>query len=508
MRSMGIETEYGIIAPDRPSANPVDLSTAIVRSYAAQVPHAPWDYAGEDPLNDARGYRISRMMADASQLTDQTESGLRLAETNRLMAGGPANAVLTNGARLYVDHAHPEYSGPEVTSARHAVIYDRAGDEIMREAMAITAAAGNPILIYKNNTDGKGASYGTHENYLVKRSVPFDELASYLTPFFVTRPIVVGAGRVGQGQESEEPGFQISQRADYIENDIGLETTFNRPIINTRDEPHADAYRYRRLHVIVGDANSFDVPNYLKFATTDLVLALLEAGLAPLELDAITLSAPVVDAWGVSHDPFDLTLSVASGRTMTALDIQRLYFDLIVRHRDEIEPRPDLDQTLELWDRVLTGLATDPESVVDSVEWLAKQRLMDGMRLRWGSSWDDPRLAAMDLQWADLRPERSVVERLDAAGAVRRLVTQEEIHHAVTNPPEDTRAYFRGRMVSKGVAAAGWSSVVIDSAKRGRYVRIPLNDPLRATRERTSSLLDHDDLDAIIDQLSTPGGYP
>ena len=493
-RVMGIETEYGLIDPGNPRANPVQMSTRIVRSYAAGVPHAPWDYAGEDPLSDARGYRVPRALAHPTQLTDAPMPTGRSA-----LRSEPANAVLTNGARLYVDHAHPEYSSPEVTNPRDAVRWDRAGDEIMIEAMR---AVGSPeIVIFKNNVDGKGAAYGTHENYLVARGVPFHELAYRLTPFFVTRPLMCGAGRVGLGQRSEEAGFQISQRADYVENDIGLETTFNRPIVNTRDEPHADAARWRRLHVIGGDANRFDVATYLKFATTALVLWLVEEDHLPLELDALALSAPVVDSWGVSHEPFEHVLSTA-GRARTALDVQRTFLDVIARYAPA---DPETAFALELWDAVLTGLATDPDSVAHQVEWVAKKQFLEALRRRENLTWDHPRLAAFDLQWADLRPEYSVVTRLEAAGRVQRLVDQQSVHAAVTTPPEDTRAWFRGTMVARygqAVAAAGWSSVVVDSPSRRALVRIPLSDPQRATRDRAESVVESKDVDELLSHLS------
>lgn len=491
-RVMGIETEYGVIEPGHPQANPVALSTRIVEAYATGVPHAAWDYAGEDPLCDARGYHLPRAAAHSSQLTDARPMG------RTTLRNGPANAVLPNGARLYVDHAHPEYSSPEVTGPRDALRWDRAGDEIMLEAMR---RAGTPeIVIYKNNVDGKGAAYGTHENYLVRRSVAFHELAHRLTPFFVTRPLMCGAGRVGLGQFSEEPGFQISQRADFVENDVGLETTFNRPIINTRDEPHADPSRWRRLHVIGGDANRFDVPAYLRFATTALLLWLIEEDHLPLELDALTLSAPVVDTWGVSHDPFGHVLST-EGRPRTALDVQRTYLDVISRHAPT---DAETTEALTLWDSVLTGLAEDPESVADRVEWVAKRQVLDGLRRRGNLTWDHPRLAALDLQWADLRPEHSVVARLDAAGRVHRLVDQSEVHAAVSTPPADTRAWFRGTMVSTfgtAVTAAGWSSVVVDSPARASLVRIPLTDPLRGTAARASTLAESNDIDKLLTML-------
>ena len=244
-RVMGIETEYGISVPGHPNVNAMATSTQVVTAYSGiavgdRRGRVRWDFEEEYPLRDARGYDMSRAEADPTQLTDE-EIGL-------------ANLILTNGARLYVDHAHPEYSSPEVTNPLDAVIWDRAGVEIMAEA-ASTATANGPftIQLYKNNTDNKGASYGCHENYLMRRATPFSDIVRDLTPFFVTRQVYSGAGRVGRGQDGRELGYQLSQRADFFEVEVGLETTLKRPIINTRDEPHADPERYRRLHVIVGD---------------------------------------------------------------------------------------------------------------------------------------------------------------------------------------------------------------------------------------------------------------
>ena len=250
-RVMGIETEYGISVPGEPHANPIVLSGQIVNAYATRpeitVSRTRWDYETEAPLADQFGHEMPRAVADSSQLTDEDDEIA-------------ANVVLTNGARLYVDHAHPEYSSPEVTSPHDAVVWDRAGELVMAEAVQRQAElSGRQINLYKNNTDGKGSSYGTHENYLLARDVEFAAVARQLMPFFVARQVICGAGRVGIGPESHQAGFQISQRADFFERQVGLETTIRRPIVNTRDEPHADPTRYRRLHVIIGDANMAEV---------------------------------------------------------------------------------------------------------------------------------------------------------------------------------------------------------------------------------------------------------
>ena len=291
-RVMGIETEYGISAlggPVEDDLHPMQLSNHVVKAYGWSTPGQPagWDYETETPLRDIRGYEISRASAHPDQLTD-TDLGM-------------ANVILTNGARLYVDHAHPEYSGPEVTSALDAVRYDQAGDAVMAIAgQRASQSLGRSVRLYKNNTDGKGASYGTHENYLLDRSTPFDRIVTQFTGFLVSRQVITGAGRVGIGQSSQQPGFQISQRADYFEAEVGLETTLNRPIINTRDEPHADPSRHRRLHIITGDANLSEISTYLKVGSAAWVLRVIEAGLLT---SSVRLEAPVAAMRTVSHDP-------------------------------------------------------------------------------------------------------------------------------------------------------------------------------------------------------------
>ena len=313
-RVQGSEVEYGIAVKGQPHANPMVASTHVVNSYAAAhglTRRARWDFEEENPLRDARGFDLSRDSADPSQLTDE-DLGL-------------ANIILTNGARLYVDHAHPEYSSPEVTNPRDVVVWEKAGEEVMRlgAELAGRMPGAAPVMLYKNNVDNKGASYGSHENYLMRRDVPFEAVVEHLTPFFVSRQVITGAGRVGRKQDGSVHAFQIGQRADYIEVGVGLETTLKRPIINTRDEPHADPKKYRRLHVIVGDANCSEVAIYLKHGTTSLVLAMIEAGHLP---SGLALAAPVAAMHQVSHDPtLRQTVELTDGRTITAIDLQREY---------------------------------------------------------------------------------------------------------------------------------------------------------------------------------------
>lgn len=512
-RSVGLETEFGILDSDNLQANPVVLSAEFVDAYGrhgtAKGPGKPirWDFHGEDPLNDARGHRIDRAAAHPSQLTDNPDqlapsgedsamlSRVRRPSDAELSLPRASNAVLTNGARLYVDHAHPEYSSPEVMTPAEAVLWDRAGEYIAQEAMELLKSNGSHIVIYKNNVDGKGAAYGTHENFLVERSVEFNDIIRYMTPFFVTRPILCGAGRVGLGQKSQGSGFQISQRADYVENDVGLETTFNRPIINTRDEPHAHSDRYRRLHVIGGDANLFDYSTLLKVGTTNLVLWMIEQDAIPLELESLIMFEPIAATWEVSHDvTLKKAIDMHDGTSRTAIDIQQIYVDA-VREALEAHGEKDADtwDMLELWQDVLDTLRTDMFALAGKVEWIAKYQMLEQMRQRGGLSWDNDKLRALDLQWHDLRPERSIVNRLDQAGRVERLFSQNEVAHAARYAPESTRAFLRGGLIDKfgeNVAGAGWDGIVLDVPGQEDLVRLPLMNPERATRDLVGDILD------------------
>lgn len=545
-RVMGIETEYGVLQPGRPLANPMLMSSQVVTTYRALAARADgargkarWDYDDEDPLQDARGFHLQRAAAHPSLLTDDPTRPAPSGPVPRNPASAAsfqevarptheeyddpsaANVILTNGARLYVDHAHPEYSSPEVTNPADAVCWDVAGERIMLAASReLSAVPGSEVVLYKNNVDGKGASYGTHENYLVEREVPFGTIVELLTPFLVTRQVFTGSGRVGLGATGQEPGFQLSQRADYMEAEVGLETTLRRPIVNTRDEPHADRQRWRRLHLIIGDANLFEVATYLKLGTTSLVLFVIEQldALASVEgptgaslraeLAGLRLHDPVADVQRVSRD-LELTapLLLADGRRLTALEIQRVYADAARRAAEHLGTLDDETRSvLDRWDAVLDRLGTDPGSCAKEVEWVAKLRLLDRLRRRDHLDWDHPRLAAMDLQWSDVRPERSIYHRLLAAGAAERVVDERAVAQAVHHAPEDTRAYFRGEVMARfgdQVSAASWDSVIFDVAGAPSLQRVPMLDPLRGTRAHIGALLDaSEDAGALLAGLS------
>ncbi|MFM8240738.1 MAG: depupylase/deamidase Dop [Actinomycetota bacterium] len=485
-RVMGIETEFGISVPGHPHVNAMATSSAVVTSYSGiavgdRRGRTRWDFDEESPLRDARGFDMSRAEADPSQLTDE-ELGL-------------ANLILTNGARLYVDHAHPEYSTPEVTNPRDAVLWDRAGQEIMVEAAAAATREGPfTIQLYKNNTDNKGASYGCHENYLMRRATPFSDIVRDLTPFFVTRQVFTGAGRVGIGQDGRGSGFQLSQRADFFEVEVGLETTLKRPIINTRDEPHADPERYRRLHVIVGDANLGEAATYLKMGSTALVLSLIEE--SALDEDLVLVD-PVREIHAVSHDP-TLThrLRLRDGRQLTALEIQRIYLSRAQALAGKQAVAGIDEQTsdvLQRWATVLDDLERDPRTAADRVDWVAKLALLDGYRRRDDLDWDAARLQLVDLQYSDIRPDRGLALRLEASGRLERITSPEEVTRAMERPPDDTRAYFRGeclRRYGEAVAAASWDSVIFDIPGHDALQRVPTLEPVRGTRDHVGHLLD------------------
>jgi proteasome accessory factor A len=503
-RVMGTEVEYGVSLPGQPTANAMLLSAQIVNAYASTLPagrarRASWDFEEESPLRDARGFDLGGNGTIAQEFIEAEEDA------------GMANVILPNGARLYVDHAHPEYSSPEVTNPLDAVRWDKAGELVMLEAVrrvATMPGVSAPINLYKNNTDNKGASYGAHENYLCSRATPFTSLVRHLVPFFVSRQVVCGAGRVGLGQDGKTPGFQIAQRADFFEVEVGLETTLKRPIVNTRDEPHADADRYRRLHVIIGDANLAEISTYLKLGTTALVLAMTEENFLA---DDLAIAAPVRELHDISHDStLSHAVTLADGRTITALDLQGEYLE---RARKFVDDRygDDADtqtvDVLERWESVLQRLAADPMQLAGELDWVAKLRLLEGYRDRDGLDWDSPRLQLVDLQYSDVRPEKGLYHRLVSRGAMQTLLPDAAAETAMNAPPEDTRAYFRGeclRRFGSSVAAASWDSVIFDVGRES-LVRVPMMEPQRGTKAHVGELLERcDSAAALIDALVGP----
>ncbi len=486
---IGLETEFGIVLRGAGESNPIAASSVLINAYMGELARAAdaahpvakvgWDFEDESPGNDARG------SAPEGAMAPEVETHL-------------INAVLTNGARYYVDHAHPEFSTPECADPRSIVVFDKAGEQILIRSMAAAGRLlpeGQEIVVYKNNSDGKGNSYGCHENYLMARSVPFSRIVTHVTPHFVTRQIFTGAGKVGTeaaGLSRHSIGFQLTSRADFFEEEVGLETTLKRPIVNTRDEPHADAQKYRRLHVIVGDANLSEVSTFLKVGTTALVLSMIEDDFLPREFRFLS---PVAAMRRVSYDTgLREPLELADGTTVTALEVQ---WELLDRARKYAEVAgleclgADTavgQDVLARWESVLTQLEADPMVLADQLDWVAKYRLLEGYRERHDLDWDDARLSAMDLQYHDLRPAKALFPRL----GVERISSDEEVAAAIASPPPDTRAYFRGRCLDKwgdDIVAANWDSLVFDVGAE-TLRRVPMMEPTRGTKAHVGTLVE------------------
>lgn len=467
---LGTETEYGIVVRGDPGFNPAVASSLVVNSYPGARVKVQWSYEEESPGRDARGFGH-----DTYGLIDPE--------------GAVVNSVLANGARLYVDHAHPEYSAPESYDPLEAALYDKAGERVMHAASVIASeTSGRQVSLYKNNSDGKGNSYGAHENYLLSRETPFGEVIRYAMTFMVTRQIFTGAGKVGRENDRPEVDFQVTQRADFFEEEVGLETTLKRPIINTRDEPHGDPSRYRRLHVIIGDANLSEVQNFLKMGTTALMLAALEDGALP---DPLDLFDPVEACWQVSHHPFK-PIELDGGGTATAAELQARYLEWLSKYVEKELDDPVWNQVIEEWERTLDLLETDPMRLADTLDWVAKKRLFEGFVERDGLQWSDPKLRALDVQYHDVDPDKGLYHRLADKGAMRRLFDDEKVRHAVSNPPRRTRAFFRGRCVTDfadSLVAANWDSLVFDVGE-SHLKRVPMMEPLRGDADLVESLLE------------------
>ncbi|TAJ29833.1 MAG: proteasome accessory factor PafA2 [Nitrospirae bacterium] len=478
-RVLGTETEFGIAAREAGALDPVSNSIQLIGHYPAlPSPQAMWDYENENPLLDARGFEAEG---------ERERPG---PDYNRLL-----NRLLANGGRLYVDGAHPEYSTPECTNARELVAFERAGERVMADCLQALARdrGGEQFLLYKNNSDGKDNSYGYHENYLVARSVPFERIVQALVPFLVTRQIYAGSGKVGSENQGKPADYQISQRADFFECLVDLNTMVKRPIINTRDEPHADPTKYRRLHVIVGDANMAELPTYLKVGTLAIVLEMVEAG---VEFPKLELDDPVRAIKEVSRDlEMKRQLKLADGRATSAIGIQRAYLKTAMDYFACHELAQVTKDVLVRWEEVLDKLEQDPMLLVRDLDWVAKRQMMRSYMDRKGCGWTDPRVALMDLQYHDVRPEKGLYYTLERSNLIDRLVQDSEIAKAVHMPPTGTRAYFRGHCLkkfSRQIYAGSWTSVLFDVGNT-TIKRIPLMEPLRGTESLTRELLEGSD---------------
>lgn len=502
---VGLEQEYALKNKRGPELTPFQVSCLLVNAYARHLGlRGPgrrilWDYTYETPFQDGRGELFSK----SARLEVLTQ------EDNLLL-----NAPLPNGSRFYTDHAHPEYATPECLSAREVVACDKAGEAILLQS----AAALRETLpewegeFYKNNTDPQGHSYGSHENYLLSAAC-YQRLlarepawaAAVLLPFLVSRQIIAGAGRIDQTGR-----YQISQRAEFLVTVFGLETMHNRPLLNTRDEPHADPRRFRRLHLILGDANMCEYAAFLKVGTTQLVLSLLEEDRLP----AVPLAEPVAALHQVSRR-FDQQLALADGRKMTALDLQELYLERVAAQPACYAWHPEAENILAIWHQVLTGLRglrlsaamdleNDPGALRRRLDWVLKLWLLQRHRRQKNLSWENPVLRILDLQYHRVDPQAGLFYRLQAQGLTDRLLTEAEIAHYITEPPATTRAYLRGRCLGRFPEELAWINWEAIAFRRGDLCRvIPLPNPLRGTREQVETVINQaQDAFDLVQQLA------
>jgi proteasome accessory factor A len=475
---MGTEIEYGIIVKNDPDFDPISSCVLLVNAYREDPAGSIlWDYDQENPLADARGFQV-----DGEKYTPNQQENIA------------RNKTLVNGARYYVDHAHPEYSTPEVTNARDLVIHEKAGERVLeisrREANALLPA-GSQMLLHKNNSDRKGNSYGSHENYLMDRRVSFKQIVENLMPFFATRQVYTGAGKVGSENRGQPCDFQLSQRADFFETEVALDTMVKRPIINTRDEPHADREKYRRLHVIVGDSNMSEYTIYLRNGVTSLILSMIEDGAITKNL---ALRDPVAAIREVSHDATcKRTVALDVGKKLTAVEIQAEFLDMALTYAASHDIDDVTADVLEKWQYVIETLRRDPMDLSREIDWVIKRQLLESYmeRKKISGDWEHPQVRMLDLQYHDTRPDKGLYAMLERQERVERVVSDEEIARAIYTPPDDTRAYFRGECLRRypgEVFGVNWDSISFGVGDEP-IKRVMMAEPLKGTRELVEDLL-------------------
>ncbi len=412
--------------------------------------------------------------------------------------GRSSNVFLENGARLYLDvGSHPEYATPECDSILDLVTHDKAGERILEQLLGFAEARmreegiRGTVYLFKNNTDSAGNSYGCHENYLTSRRDDMSHFAEVLIPFLVTRQIYAGAGKVLQTARGAM--FCLSQRAEHIWEGVSSATTRSRPIINTRDEPHADAERYRRLHVIVGDSNMSEYATFLKVGTASIMLRMLED--PSVVLRDLTLENPIRAIREISHDvTCTRTVRLANGRELSALDIQSEYLERAIRYADAKGLSPLEEQALAMWQHCVTGIEKDPLSLDRECDWVIKHQLIEAYRSRHDLTLADPKVALIDLQYHDVNRDRGLYYRMEAKGLVERMCDEADIARAGPDgmePPQTTRARLRGEFIRRAKErrrdyTVDWVHLKLnDQAQR----TVLCKDPFKAHDERVERLI-------------------
>jgi proteasome accessory factor A len=462
----GLETEIGISRETADNLDVVAESIALVRSATAPGVRQRWDYRHEDPHQDARGFRVRELRQDTDEANYFAQDASRPLSFSEIKS----DLVLRNGARFYNDHAHPEYCTPECSTLRELIEQDAAGDALLIDcARTVSAQSGNPVLLYKNNTDFRGHSYGCHENYLLPRALSWDRLAEGMQGFLVTRQIFCGAGKYGWEEEDRfvQAGFQIAQRSDFFTELQSVDTMQRRPLINTRDEPHADPAKYRRFHVIIGDANLSPFATYLKVGASALVLQALVSGVPRERLPR--LADPLAALPAISRDlKWKWQLRTAGGRTSTAVEVQRAYLALVKEFAPPVDA--EWERLVTAWEEVLNDLERDPLSTSDRLDWSAKHRLIEQFRASENIATDDPWLRSLDLSYHLMDPAQGLFYGLRDSGAFRLPFTPEATGGQPLRPPLTTRAALRGGCIEKfggQVESAQWDGVVlVDGPKR------------------------------------------
>ena len=403
------------------------------------------------------------------------------------------DVFLENGARFYQDiGCHPEYATPECDDVIDLVVHDKAGERIVAQ-LAYSAerrmkndGINGKISVFKNNTDTPGNTFGCHENYLMDRRITFRQLASKLIPFFVTRQIFSVAGKINP---EEHGGYAISQRAQHIREEISIATTTARGIINTRDEPHADREKYRRLHVIVGDSNMSEFTNFLKVATTNIVLRMIEDGFIQQRFNLRN----AVRAIQQISDDISCTrkIELENGKWLSAVELQQEYLEIAKRYLEQTDSDFITDQTMMHWEYVLKCLSTDPMRLDQELDWVIKKKLIDKYASSRNLAWNSAKIAMLDLQYHNIRTDQGLYYKLERDGLVRRITEEKNIEHAMRYPPETTRAKFRGRFVQlcnekKIACGVNWSYIQLYEPYQKLFLS---TDPLQAEYEEASKMI-------------------
>ncbi len=484
---MGIETEYGIIRENVEDSDPVEESMALLKRCEKKSVFRLWAYFRERTHTDQRGFSVERLAQDEEEDEFCKEDRKRPYSYWDMKC----DRVLANGARFYNDHTHPEYSTPECANIFDLVAHDQAGEHILAECARLRNKdlGEDSIQLFKNNTDYIGHSYGTHDNYLIPRALPFQQWVDGLVPFLVTRQLYAGSGKVGTECKELAPfeKLQLSQRADFIECLLSIETMTQRPIVNTRDEPHAASDKYRRLHLILGDANMSPYATALKVGATQLVLTLIgeeKLGTVP------ELTEPVWDIKEVSRDlTGTILLKRKNGKSISSLEIQEFYLEKA--QKSYAGQREDWDWILKEWERTLDDLKNSPEKLSNRIDWAIKKKLFAEFMVAEHLEWNDPWMKSLDLEYHNIDPERGLFRGLEQEGRILQFSPEEKIAEAMDSPPDGTRAMVRGKAVeycADSIKNIHWTGVEYKDGSYNDLTRVitpeEVSEALKLEKER------------------------